>query len=211
MACGTERDESAIPCAYLAQIWRSPGFLIYCCKGVMVVKITSVSRWLVILVSVAGPFVMGPGHLAAVGTVLLHGYTAQQETTSPSTFVYVANGSSTTVSVIRSSDDTVISTVEVGGQPLSLAVTPDGKKIYAGVFSRGVLAIQASDNAIKTVIKTRSAGWDCPDTLAVTPDGSRLLVLDTQPVDGVRGTVSVIRTSDDRVSATCEIGIICLL
>ncbi|OGF56607.1 MAG: hypothetical protein A2Z21_03640 [Candidatus Fraserbacteria bacterium RBG_16_55_9] len=149
-------------------------------------KITRVTRWLVILVAVAGLFVSGPGY-----------YAAQQGTISPSTFVYVTSGNvatsiDSTLSVIRSSDDTVISRIGLGGLPLSLAVMPNGAKVYMGVYSRGVLVLQTSDNTIKARV-----GGD-PLVLGATPDNSKVLAINVQ-----EDTVSVIETSDDVIMDSC--------
>ena len=43
---------------------------------------------------------------------------------------YVANGTSGTVSVIKTSTNTVMRTLGVGGEPCGVAVTPNGSDAY---------------------------------------------------------------------------------
>ena len=45
-------------------------------------------------------------------------------------YAYVSNSFDNTVSVIRTSDSTVISTVAVGDWPYGVAVSPDGEYVY---------------------------------------------------------------------------------
>ena len=45
-------------------------------------------------------------------------------------YVYVANFSDDTVSVIRTSNNTVIKTLSVGDGPDGLAITPNGSYVY---------------------------------------------------------------------------------
>jgi YVTN family beta-propeller protein len=127
---------------------------------------------------------------------------------SLSSTIYVINGGGNTVSAIRSSDDTVISTIEVGGTPITLAAMADGAKVYAGVFNKGAVVIQTGDNAVKTTIKTKPGVWECPQTIAITPDGSKVYVIDTQLIDNVKGTITVIQTSDDEVHSTFQIDLL---
>ena len=85
-------------------------------------------------------------------------------------FVYVANGGSNNVSVIRTSDNTVVDTVDVGDAPVGVAVTPDGDFVYVAnsLFTNDVSVIQTSDN--NTVVDTVDVG-DLPFSLGlfITP------------------------------------------
>jgi YVTN family beta-propeller protein len=117
------------------------------------------------------------------------------------TYAYVADFSSGTVSVIRTSDNTVVATVAVGSGPYGIAITPDGNYAYvvnstfAGT-SGTVSVIQISNN---TVVATITVG-NSPVAIAITPDGNYAYVTNT----GDR-TVSVIRTSDNIVVATVAV------
>jgi YVTN family beta-propeller protein len=84
-------------------------------------------------------------------------------------FAYVTNAGSDNVSVIRTSDNTVVATVAVGDLPFGVAVTPDGALVYvANARSKNVSVIRTADN---TVVATVAVGFD-PFGVAVTPDGA---------------------------------------
>jgi YVTN family beta-propeller protein len=81
-------------------------------------------------------------------------------------FAYVTNFDSDNVSVIRSSDNTVVASVAVGNGPTGVAVTPDGTVAYvANNSSNNVSVIRTSDN---TVVATVAVGRG-PFGVAVTP------------------------------------------
>jgi YVTN family beta-propeller protein len=45
-------------------------------------------------------------------------------------YVYVTNSHNTTVSVIRTADNTVVDVIQVGADPAGLAILPDGNSVY---------------------------------------------------------------------------------
>jgi YVTN family beta-propeller protein len=113
-------------------------------------------------------------------------------------FAYVTNFTSGNVSVIRTSDNTVVATVAVGNGPNGVAVTPDGAFAYvANFFSNNVSVIRTSDN---TVVATVAVG-NGPQLVAVTPDGAVAYVTNFSS-----NNVSVIRTSGNTVVATIAVG-----
>jgi YVTN family beta-propeller protein len=113
-------------------------------------------------------------------------------------FAYVTNSESNNVSVIQTSDNTVVATVAVGDNPQGVAVTPDGAFVYVtNYFSSNVSVIRTSDN---TVVATVAVG-DSPVRVAVTPDGAFVYVTNLGS-----NNVSVIRTSDNTVVATVAVG-----
>ena len=113
-------------------------------------------------------------------------------------FLYVPNGGDNTVSVIQTSDNTVIATVSVGTNPLRCAVTPNGLFVYVtNVGLANVSKIQVSDN---TVVATIPVGL-FPSGCKVTPNGLFVYV-----ANFVDGTVSKIATSTDTVVATITVG-----
>lgn len=114
--------------------------------------------------------------------------------TADRTFTYVANTGSDNVSVIRTSDRTVVATIPVGDAPHGVAISPSAGRVYvANGLSNNVSVIRTSDN---TVTATIPVGHN-PQDVVVAPDGSRVYV--TNSTDA---TVSVIRTSDNTVAAT---------
>ncbi len=103
-----------------------------------------------------------------------------------------------TVSIIRTSDNTVVDTVDVGESPQGVTLTPDGNFVYVtNTNSNNVSVIQTSDN---TVFDTVDVG-DAPYSVAVTPDGKFAYV-----VNVLSNNVSVIRTSDNTVVDTVDVG-----
>lgn len=83
-------------------------------------------------------------------------------------FAYIANSGDDTVTVINTSNNNVETTVGVGDEPISAAVTPDGKFVYVTNFmSNNVSVINTFSN---TVVQTVGVGQG-PFGVAVSPDG----------------------------------------
>lgn len=123
-------------------------------------------------------------------------------------YVYVANAfdytipggtDDGTVSVIRTSDNIVVKTILVGGNPVDVAITPDGEYVYVSVDDTTVSVIRTSDNTLVDTI-TDGVG-PRPSRMAVTPNGAYVFV-----VNHHSNTVSVIQTSDNTVVDTITVG-----
>jgi YVTN family beta-propeller protein len=118
--------------------------------------------------------------------------------TPEQTFAYVANTGSDNVSVIRTSDNTVVATIVVGDGPRGVAITPSAGRVYvANRASDNVSVIRTSDNTVTATIPVGNH----PQDIAVSPDGGRVYVMNAGD-----GSVSVIRTSDNTVAATIDAG-----
>jgi len=64
-------------------------------------------------------------------------------------FAYTANAAASTVSVIDTATNTVITTVGVGSTPHGVTITPDGKFAYVGnEYSSTVSVIDTSTNTV---------------------------------------------------------------
>jgi YVTN family beta-propeller protein len=114
-------------------------------------------------------------------------------------FLYVANSGDATVSVIDTATNMVVgSPIPVGGNPVGVAVTPDGTKVY--VTNNNSSNVSVIKTATNTVVKTVPVGIG-PIGVAVTPDGTKVYV--TNAV----GTVSVIHRPGNTVVATIPVGI----
>jgi YVTN family beta-propeller protein len=121
------------------------------------------------------------------------------------------------LSVIDAATNKAIDTLPLLSQPLGVAVSPDGSKVYVSafsclgdclysvsafsclgdcLFSTGVSVIDAATNKVITTIAP--VGHN-PNGVAVTPDGSKVYV--TAP-----NTVSVITTATNRETATILVG-----
>jgi YVTN family beta-propeller protein len=128
--------------------------------------------------------------------ILFAGRTAQAIT-----YAYVANSSANTITVIRTSDQMVIKTLEVGNAPHGIAVSPLGNNVYVTNEADGTVSvIKTSDHTISDTVKVGNS----PRGIAVDPDDAYVYV--TNYADN---TVSVITTYDDdenEVTAVISVG-----
>ena len=101
---------------------------------------------------------------------------------------YVTNLVSGTVSVIDTSTQTVVSTINIGSYPEGVAVTPDGRHAYVGNvgFEDMPSMVSVIDTATHTVVKAINTGPSfgvavAPDSLTayVTNYPNTVLVIDT--------------------------------
>lgn len=114
---------------------------------------------------------------------------------SASSYAYISNMWSKNVSVIDTSTDEVIGSVNVGYYPLGVVVNPAGTTVYV-VNEEGTVSI--IDISTNNVIGTVEVGG-LPYGIAVTPDGKKVFVTDNR-------NVSVIDTSTNNITATMSTG-----
>lgn len=108
---------------------------------------------------------------------------------------YVSSFFNDWVKVIRTADQAVLRTVNVGTDPRGVAVSLDGSRVYvANTGSTFVSVINTADGSVTPVEMGMS-----PSRLVVSPDGSKVYAEDYSPSVGV---LKVIRTSDNSVTAT---------
>ena len=120
--------------------------------------------------------------------------------TPDGTKVYVANGGNSNVSVINTATDQVIATVSVGNAPQGVAISPDGTKVYVANNKDGTVSV--IDTTTNTVTTVNVGKY--PNGVAVTPDGTKVYVANSNY--GGSGTVSVINTGTNQVTATVPVG-----
>jgi YVTN family beta-propeller protein len=110
---------------------------------------------------------------------------------------YVTDGSSNNVSVIDVASNTVIATIPVGtfsvpsigNFPVGVVVAPDGELAYVTNFFDGTISIiDTSTNTVKSTINLGAGSG--PSLLAITPDGKRLYVPETNNRVAVVSTVT---------------------
>jgi len=99
----------------------------------------------------------------------------------------------------------IMSSMKLDGSPLTVGIHHDRQKVYTGVFNRGLVVHSRDAGQILATVKTKPGIGPCPETFGFTPDGSQLLVIDTQPVDLCWGTVTAVRVDDDSVVSTSRI------
>ena len=115
-----------------------------------------------------------------------------------SEFLYVPNGSNNTVSVIDTSNDTVVATIPVGG--VSAAVSPNGAFVYVASESGIISVISTASNTVVDTITVASNA----DIIAFSPDGTKAYV--TNISNAPSGIVWVIDTATDLVTTTINVG-----
>jgi YVTN family beta-propeller protein len=111
---------------------------------------------------------------------------------------YITNSGDNTVSVIDTATNTVVgSPIPVGSEPIGVAVTSDGSKVY--VTTGGTVSV--IDTRTNTVTATIPVG---AEAVAVSSDGSKVYVTGgSAPFS----TVSVIDTATNSVTATIPVPI----
>lgn len=119
--------------------------------------------------------------------------------------LYVVNYHSNTVSVINSSRNSVVATINVGMEPESVQLSIDKKWLYVANFgSNTVSVINTSSNK---VVGNVSVGVQ-PISIAVDPNGRYIYVLNLnesiKPTGGEIGksTISVINTTTNLITKT---------
>lgn len=134
-------------------------------------------------------------------------------------YVYVANyvdgnPGTGTVSIIRTSTNTVVKTIMGFSGPFTIAITPDGSKAYVANFGSNNFdpcgtTVSVIDIRSNTVTNTIPLGLQ-PSGLAITPDGSSVYVtiyntLYLGPgytlLTAFQGTVRVINTQNQQLLA----------
>src|SRR5262249_12119613 len=118
------------------------------------------------------------------------------QTSCPAMLAYIADLDSNDVSVIDTSNNTVLATVPVGNSPFGVAVERAGTRVY--VTNGNDDSVSVIDTFNNTVVATEGVGLG-PAGVAVKPDGTRAYVTNSNSADN---TVSVIDTSNNTVVAT---------
>ena len=112
--------------------------------------------------------------------------------------LYTADIGSGTVTVIRR-DTGKLARVAVGGHPEGLAVSPDGRQVWAGQRMGGDVAV--IDTESLTVKATVQTGSGMAARLRFTPDGKRVLIPDPRA-----GRLIVLDASTHKELATLAVG-----
>jgi YVTN family beta-propeller protein len=112
---------------------------------------------------------------------------------------YITNSGDKIISVINTTNNSIIATVPVGNYHIGVAVAPDATKVYVGnYYSKTISVISTANNTIAASVPVGNG----PEGVAVTPDGTKLYVANIKD-----NTISVINTSSNTVTATVPVGI----
>ncbi len=131
--------------------------------------------------------------------------------TPDSAHVYVADQGNAQIDDIATSSDAVVHTIAVGsmadagmpggGDPNTLAVTPEGSKLYAASYAAGTVAdIATASDTVTSTIALEGASPN-PNALALTPNGCQLYVH-----DHANNQVDAITVSSDALVAHPAVG-----
>jgi YVTN family beta-propeller protein len=136
-----------------------------------------------------------------VGFIIFFAILSAGRTAQATTYAYIADSSANTVTVIRTSDRTIIKTLKVGNAPHGIAVSPLGNNVYVTNEADGTVSvIKTSDHTISDTVKVGNS----PRGIAVDPDDAYVYV-----ANYADNTVSVITTYDDdenEVTAVIPVG-----
>ncbi|MBZ5571332.1 MAG: YncE family protein [Acidobacteriia bacterium] len=127
-------------------------------------------------------------------------------TTAETASTYVANPGAGTISVISNNGTVLTDTVPVGVQPVAMAETPNGQKLYvANQGNNGsggsVTSINTVDKSVNSSAPLTGFAWVSPVWVVARPDSQRVYVLDRGS-----GQVAAIDTSLDAVVSTVSVG-----
>jgi len=132
--------------------------------------------------------------------------------------LYVANSLSDTISIVDTANNQVSATVLLrpsmardlpGATPIGLALSPDGKRLYAALGDMNAVAVV--DPAVGQLLGYVPTQW-YPTSLAVTPDGKKILVANGKgrdvrvpnnvknPNDPLRNTTSILSVIEGNVT-----------
>jgi gliding motility-associated-like protein len=128
---------------------------------------------------------------ATIGQIPLNQGASSLAATFDGSQLYVSAGAS--VSVINTASNQVIKTIGVGLNPVSMAVSPDDKKVY--VVNEDSRSVSVIDNQTKTVIATVDLpGGQSPFSISLSPDGTKAYAVNQN------GVISVINTANNSVT-----------
>jgi YVTN family beta-propeller protein len=109
----------------------------------------------------------------------------------------VTNSGSNNISVIDTFTNNVTATINIGGYPWGVTVTPNGTKVYVTSWEDDFVSV--IDIFTNNVIAKIPVGMH-PCGVAATPDGTKIYVAN---YDG--SSVSVIDTATDNITATVDV------
>lgn len=104
------------------------------------------------------------------------------------TRAYLTNGTGT-VTVVDTLDGTVVTTIPVGGNPVGIAVKPDGKVVYVA-NNNSIAVIDAATNTVSRTIALTIT----PTSMAITPGGGTLYV------GNATGKMAKVSTSTNKIT-----------
>lgn len=125
------------------------------------------------------------------------------------TKAYVTNSNSTTITIINIATNTVIGTIGGFDGPSGMVITPDGSTAYvnnygspSGLGSGNATTVRVVDLNTNTIVGSPITVGLAPASLAITPDGAFVYVINYVDGNPGTGTVSIIQTRTNTVVGT---------
>ncbi len=148
---------------------------------------------------------LNPGTLAVEATIALNGEPFAAVVTDDRAYVSTSSESFDAVSVIDTNTRTEIATYSLAFGVTALAISPDGKRVYAGRTGRDHVDVAVIDTTAERVgtIDIATGSGISIDALDVDPSGKRLYVATT---DSSGGQLVVVDTETARVERTVWVG-----
>ncbi|NBR00568.1 MAG: hypothetical protein EBT97_08985, partial [Actinobacteria bacterium] len=143
----------------------------------------------------------GPGAVVGANTVASTitgiGSPMRSAVSPDGTKLYVPDNGST-LRVINTANNSVITSIAVGSTPRSATVSPDGTRVYVTNYSSSTVSvINTSTNTVATTI----SGFVNPNRAVISPDGTKLYVANWGGT-----SVSVVNTATNTISTSIPIG-----
>ena len=140
-----------------------------------------------------------------------------QSNSAMRSYAYITNPGRDTVSVIDTTTNKIISTVNVGIYPVGVAVDSPIKKVYVTnegnllVPSNNISVIDTTTNQVTATVNlgnySDGIGFDAsPRGIAVNPDGTKVYVVDEPSFDIYPGNLYVIDTATNNVITSVNVG-----
>ena len=125
------------------------------------------------------------------------------------TIAYVTNSNSSTITIINIATNTVIGTITGFDGPSGMAITPDGNTAYVnnyggpgGVGSGNGTTVRVVNLNTNLIVGPAITVGLAPASLAITPNGAFVYVINYVNGNPGTGTISVIQTSNNTVVDT---------
>ena len=123
------------------------------------------------------------------------------------TRAYVANYDAKTISVIDTINRAVVTTIDLGHAPISVAVTPGGKKIYVAEYTTNVITV--IDGTTNQLLAPIDFGVNrYPVLLTISPDGKTLYVTNSlynPKTDTQTAVVTKVSTTTNKITGTVKL------
>jgi len=124
------------------------------------------------------------------------------------TIAYVTNSNGSTITLISIPSNTVIGTIGGFDGPSGMVIAPNGTTAYVNNYGGPILGsgngntVRVVDLTTNTIVGAPITVGQAPASLAMTPDGAFVYVINYVNGNPGAGTASVIRTRDNTVVAT---------